>query len=71
MEGAEQRGLGYVFKLKQSMNVKRLIAKLLGNDHWVDAGEKWQGLDTELQLSGWSRKTTSSGVATAAAGGRE
>ena len=56
MEGAEQRGLGYVFKLKQSLNVKRLIARLLGNDHWVDAGEKWQGLDTELQLSGWSRK---------------
>jgi hypothetical protein len=25
MEGAEQRGLGYVFKLKQSLNVKRLI----------------------------------------------
>jgi hypothetical protein len=56
MEGAEQRSLGYVFKLKQSMNVKRLIAKLLGNDYWVDTGEKWQGLDTELQLSGWSRK---------------
>ena len=56
MEGAERRGLGYVFKLKQSLNVKRLIARLLGNDHWVDAGEKWQGLDTELQLSGWSRK---------------
>src|SRR5215469_7367603 len=48
--------LANVFKLKQSLNVKRLIAKLLGNDRWVDAGQKWQGLDTELQLSGWSRK---------------
>lgn len=56
IEGAEQRGLAYVFKLKQSANVKKLIAKLFGNDHWVDAGEKWQGLDTELQLSGWSKK---------------
>jgi hypothetical protein len=56
MAGAEQRSLGYVFKLKQSLNVKRLIAKLFGHDHWVEAGEKWQGLDTELQLSGWSRK---------------
>jgi hypothetical protein len=55
MEGAEQRGLGYVFKLKQSVNVKRLIAKLFGNDHWVDAGENWQGLGGELQLSGWSK----------------
>ena len=56
MEGAEQREVAYVFKLKQSVNVKRLIAKLFGEDRWVDAGEKWQGLDTELQLSGWSKK---------------
>jgi hypothetical protein len=56
MEGAEQRGVAYVFKLKQSANVKKLIAKLFGNDHWVEAGEKWQGLETELQLSGWSKK---------------
>ena len=45
MEGAERRAIPYVFKLKQSLNVKRLIAKLFGNDQWVDAGEKWQGLD--------------------------
>ena len=56
MEGAEQREIRYVFKLKQSPNVKKLIAKLMGNDQWVEAGQKWQGLDTELQLSGWSKK---------------
>src|SRR5712691_346908 len=56
MEGAEQRDIPYVFKLKQSVNVKKLIAKLMGNDQWVDAGQKWQGLDTELQLSGWNKK---------------
>jgi hypothetical protein len=56
MEGAEQRATHYLFKLKQSVNVKKLIAKLFGNDQWVDAGQKWQGLDTELQLSGWSQK---------------
>jgi len=56
MKGAEERNLLYVFKLKQSVNVKKLIAKLFGNDKWVDAGQKWQGLDTELQLSGWTRK---------------
>jgi hypothetical protein len=37
MEGAEQRGIAYVFKLKQSAHVKRLIAKLFGHDRWVDA----------------------------------
>jgi hypothetical protein len=36
--------------------VKKLIATLFGNEQWVDAGQKWQGLDTQLQLSGWSRK---------------
>jgi hypothetical protein len=56
MEGAEQREIAYVFKLKQSVNVKKLIAKLMGNERWVEAGQKWQGLDTELQLSGWSKK---------------
>jgi hypothetical protein len=56
MEGAEQRRIPYVFKLKQSANVKKLIVKLFGNDRWVDAGQTWQGLDTELQLSGWSQK---------------
>jgi hypothetical protein len=55
MEGAEQRAIPYLFKLKQSVNVKKLIAKLFGNDQWVEAGQKWQGLDTELQLSGWSQ----------------
>lgn len=56
MEGAQQRALPYLFKLKQSVNVKKLIAKLFGNNQWVDAGQNWQGLDTELQLSGWSQK---------------
>jgi hypothetical protein len=55
MEGAEAREQGYLFKLKRSANVKKLIAKLFGDDQWVDAGQKWQGLDTELRLSGWSR----------------
>ena len=55
MEGSEQRGIAYLFKLKQSLNVKRLIDKLFGNEQWVDAGQQWQGLDTELRLSGWSK----------------
>ena len=56
MEGAEQRKVPYLFKLKQSGKVKKLIAKLFGNDQWVDAGQDWQGLDTKLQLSGWSQE---------------
>ena len=55
MEGAEQRKIPYLFKLKQSANVKKLIVKLFGNDQWVDAGQNWQGLHSELQLSGWTK----------------
>jgi Transposase DDE domain group 1 len=55
MEKAEQRQLAYLFKLKQSVKVKKLIARLFANDQWVDAGQQWQGLDTTLQLQGWSR----------------
>ena len=55
MEGAEQRNLAYVFKLKQTANVKKLIARLFGQDGWEDAGQSWQGLATELRLSGWSK----------------
>ena len=56
MQGAEDRGIAYLFKLKQTANVKKLIAKQFGKDTWVDAGQNWQGLDTELQLSGWKKK---------------
>ncbi len=54
MEGAEVRKIGYLFKLKQSPNVKKLIAKLFANNRWEDAGQKWEGLDTQLRLSGWT-----------------
>ena len=55
MLGAEQRGLPYLFKLKQSANVKKLIEKLFGSEQWVAAGQNWQGLETELRLTGWSK----------------
>ena len=55
MKGAEQRQIPYLFKLKQSANVKKLIVTLLGNEQWVEAGQNWQGLEAELQLSGWSQ----------------
>jgi len=56
MQGAEERGLGFVFKLKQSTNVKRLIGKLFDRPGWKDAGQKWEGVEDVLQLSGWSRE---------------
>ena len=55
MAGAEQRQMPYLFKLKQTANVKKLIDRLFGRDEWVEAGPPWQGLATELRLSGWSQ----------------
>ena len=53
MEGCEQRQQPYLFKLKQSANVKKLINRLFGQNKWVEAGQRWQGLDTKLKLTGW------------------
>ena len=56
MEGAEERQIPYVFKLKQSAKVKKLIARLFQENRWVDAGQSWQGLEEQLQLMGWTKK---------------
>lgn len=55
MQGAEERQLGYVFKLKQTAKVKQLLERLFGKSGWEDAGQQWQGVSTELRLSGWSQ----------------
>src|SRR5258705_5711578 len=56
MVGAEDRKLGYLFKLKQSANVKKLIGQIFGKEEWVEAGQRWQGREDVLRLSGWSRE---------------
>ena len=55
MAGAEERHLSYLFKLKQSANVKKLIGKIFQQEGWVEAGQQWQGRDEQLQLSGWKQ----------------
>jgi len=56
MVGAEERGLGYLFKLKQSANVKKLIGQIFGKEEWVEAGQQWQGREDVLRLSGWTKE---------------
>ena len=58
-----------MFKLKQSANGKKLIEKLLGRSEWGEAGPQWQGLETELQLSGWSKAPARGGATAGAAPG--
>ena len=55
MAGAEQRGIRFLFKLKQSPNVKKLIGQVFRQEEWREAGQGWEGRVDELKLSGWSQ----------------
>jgi len=53
MKEAETRGVDYLFKLRQTKNVKRLVEKLFRHGQWILAGHGWEGSESSLQLSGW------------------
>ena len=42
MREAEQRGLAYLFKLRLTANVKRMIERLATQREWTNAGQGWQ-----------------------------
>ncbi len=50
MTKAEAIKLPYLFKLKQSKNVKKLISDCAWRSDWCYAGQKWQGIESKLQL---------------------
>lgn len=52
----EECALDYLFKLRLTTNVKRLIEKAFTRSDWVAAGQGWQGVEERLQLCGWSRE---------------
>lgn len=58
MSGCEERGLAYLFKLKQSKGVIQMVERLSrgkGNAGWKSAGQGWEAVEHVLQLQGWSR----------------
>lgn len=55
MKEAEEQEIPYLFKLKQTSNVKHLIQQLFSSEDWTTAGQGWMGMDAELKLSGWAR----------------
>ena len=55
MREAESRDIDYLFKLRLTANVKRLIKKAFAYSGWRDAGQGWRGLEATLRLDGWSR----------------
>jgi len=56
MREAEGRGIDYLFKLRLTKNVKRLIERAFSRGGWSDAGQGWQGKAETLRLVGWSRQ---------------
>jgi hypothetical protein len=58
MQGAEERGVAYLFKLRRTKGVTQLIARLAARGDksgWRTAGQGWEGVESHLQLQGWSR----------------
>ena len=53
MSEAEKRGLPYLFKLKLTKNVMRLIKRLMSKPSWEKAGHGWEGQESSLKLMGW------------------
>lgn len=51
LEAMEQ---AYLFKLKQSAGVKRLIERLWRQSDWQDMGDGYHAVETRLTLSGWA-----------------
>ena len=48
-------GIGYLFKLRLTSGVKKLLERLMRDADWQEAGQGWQGAESALRLSGWSR----------------
>ena len=53
MRELEQMEQAYLFKLKQTSGVKRLIERLWRQTDWQDMGDGYHVAETRLQLSGW------------------
>jgi Transposase DDE domain group 1 len=54
MREAEARGLPYLFKLRLTKNVRRMIEKLSGRE-WVNTGQGFWAKESVVRLEGWSR----------------
>lgn len=58
MQGAEERRLAYLFKIRRTKKVLQLISQLAARGEksgWRPAGQGWEGVESQLQLHGWNR----------------
>ena len=55
MAQMEEIDQGYLFKLRQSSGVKRLIERQWSRQDWTNVGQGFDAVEAMLRLSGWSR----------------
>ena len=55
MVQAEGLKTQYLSKLRLTKGVRSLIERLFNEPQWQPAGQGWEGVESELRLSGWSR----------------
>jgi hypothetical protein len=55
MAWPEANGLDYLFKQRMTARTRALVKELDLAEGWVDAGDGWQGKESTLCLSTWSR----------------
>jgi hypothetical protein len=55
MAAMETLGQAYLFKLRQTSGVKRLIERQWSRRDWQAVGQGFDAVETTLHLSGWSR----------------
>ena len=53
MAKADARGLTYLFKLRLTKNVRRMVEKLAQTEDWIDAGAGFQAKESFVRLTGW------------------
>src|SRR6201988_4449649 len=56
ISAAERRGQDYLFKLRLTKTVKRVLERAMRDTDWQDAGAGWQGKHGEIRLMGRRRK---------------
>lgn len=58
MHSLEQLEQPYLFKLRQTKGIKRLLARLFGSPNWSKAGtydQGWSAIEDQVQLMGWTK----------------
>ncbi len=55
MSEAEERNLPYLFKLKMTKNVQKLIYTIQGNQDWTPVVNGFDAQESQLKLTGWEK----------------